>query len=368
MDESLPQTPEDPTERGFHVPADGRFHILRLLGAGGMGVVYEVFDRERNCRVALKTLRKMSPTALYRFKQEFRSLAQITHPGLAQLYELISDGADWFFTLELVEGGVDLMTYLTEAAENLGEPNCPAEHSEADQVTPRLHPPDSRDSLGAETGTAMRPSRLGTLGPGANSTAPPGDLPCAVARDARAVDVLPPPFPGRPVTDHERLRRTLSQLAEAVSALHAHGKLHRDIKPSNALVTPEGRVVLLDFGLIVEVQRPGPAVESGTSGPTPQRAGGGSDGGLWRQAISQSGLIVGTVNYMSPEQAAGEALGEASDWYAVGVILYRALTGRLPHRGHPGIVLEAKRTRPPEDPGLLAPERPPTWWRSAGTC
>jgi len=70
-----------------------RFEVIRRLGAGGMGVVYQVYDRERARAVALKTLRRRDAAALYRFKREFRGLADIAHPNLAALHELVSSGA-----------------------------------------------------------------------------------------------------------------------------------------------------------------------------------------------------------------------------------------------------------------------------------
>ena len=81
-----------------------RFTLLRRLGAGGMGVVFEAYDEERGELVALKTMRRVDPSSLVRFKQEFRSLCDITHPNLVNLYQLFALEDRWFFTMELVDG------------------------------------------------------------------------------------------------------------------------------------------------------------------------------------------------------------------------------------------------------------------------
>lgn len=123
--------------------------------------------------------------------------------------------------------------------------------------------------------------------------------------------------------DEPRLRSALGQLADGLSALHAANLVHRDLKPSNVLVTPSGRVVILDLGLAARL----------------------ADG---RQASDV--IAVGTVSHMAPEQAAGRALDARADWYAVGVLLFEALTGTLPFDGNALAILSAKLTEEPPDP------------------
>ncbi len=245
-----------------------RFQVRGRLGSGTSGEVYRVYDRKLDSTVALKTLSRSDPGAIFRFKKEFRSLADVNHPNLVQLYELLSEGNRWFFTMELVDG-LDFIDY-------------------------------ARSEPGKDRYDTGRFYSLPTL--------------------------TPPP-------DLERLRTALRQLADGLRALHRSGKLHCDIKPSNILVTQAGRVVLLDFGLVKEV--------------FPTQIYETMDGG-----------VAGTPAYMSPEQAAGRRVSETSDWYGVGVILYEALTGRVPFSGGFLKILTDKQKTDPPPPRELVPEVP----------
>jgi tetratricopeptide (TPR) repeat protein len=235
-----------------------RFVLHEVIGEGGMGRVYRAFDRRMGCDVALKTLRQLGLQQSYRLKREFRLLAEVAHPNLVELHNLVVDGHVGCFTMELIRG-----TNFVEYARGRGF--------------------------------------------GAGSEGAP----------------LPP-------TEAEiaRLRSGLRQLAAGLEALHAAGRLHCDIKPANVMVATEGRVVLLDFGLVA-------LLPPGALSTTARRG------------------FAGTVDYMSPEQAWDEDLAPASDWYSVGVVLYESLTRCLPFEGPPFKTLIAKKGSLPQRPGAL---------------
>jgi len=227
-----------------------RFEILRWIGEGAVGVVYEAFDHELGTKVALKVLRAVSPETLRSMKHEFRSAQDLRHPNLVRLGELFEHRGHWFFTMELVDGE-GFLQYV----------------------------------------------RGGHVGP----------LPC----------------------DEARLRTALPQLARGLLALHEADKVHCDVKPSNTLVTHDGRVVILDFGLLREAPE-----------------------------FSKAWGIAGSIAYVAPELVQGEAVGPAADWYAVGVILHQALTGELPFRGATADVLDEKLHGEPPRPRTLVPAIP----------
>ena len=285
-----------------------RFVVERRIGAGGMGVVYQAFDRQRKELVAIKTVRTVEARSIYRLKREFRALADLVHPNLVTLHELFSIGGQWFFTMEFVEGS-DFLSYVRSGM-RWGEADWPAEGQSGSALTEGVMPAGKRSTVRPYAGDVDTDRTFSAL-----------------SKDTGGWKEAPPPSPLAPA-QLARLRRALKQIAEGVSVLHQAGKLHRDVKPSNVLVTHEGRVVLLDFGLATELERR-------------------------EQTATTGNNVVGSVPYMSPEQAVGKRLSRASDWYSVGVMLYEALTGRQPFEGRALDVLTIKQEKDPPPPSEL---------------
>ena len=273
-------------------PGNERFEVLRRLGAGSFGTVFEVYDRTRRATLALKVLRRVEPGDLYRFKQEFRALADVAHPNLVELYELSGEGDLWFFTMELVEG-TNLLAFVRPVTAAAFAPTIDATFPSDDPVKPAGEAPIAAD--------------------------PPRPLPEPKERR-------------RPGFDELRVRSTLVQLVEGLSSLHQSGKMHRDVKPSNVLVTGEGRVVIVDFGLAVRLSSS--AAMSRTS-------------------------VVGTPEYLAPEIVRGHAATAASDWYGVGVLLYEALASQLPFVGSLHEILTWKLEHDPPPPSAFVEGVPP---------
>jgi len=268
-----------------------RYQVVRRIGAGGMGVVYEADDLERGQKVALKTISNPDVEKIYQLKREFRALADLSHPNLVALYDLVVAADSCFFTMELLDG-VDLLAYLW--GRKVNDPDEIITSTPTVPLAPAARPPPTEPV--SESGIIITQSA-------------PKATPCDLAR----------------------LRFVLPQLARGLHALHSAGKIHRDVKPSNIQVTSDGRAVLLDFGLVAELER--------------------------RQ--SGDGMIVGTVAYMAPEQCAGDVqLTAAADWYELGVVVFQALTGRLPFEGVPARVLFEKQTEPAPRPSLLVQHIP----------
>src|SRR5262249_50815131 len=134
---------------------NSRFKLLRRLGAGGMGVVYEALDQQRKTHVALKTLQQADADLLLRLKREFRSLRDLVHQNLIGLHELFEEAGHWFFTMELLDGE-DLRASLHRiagAAAVNGDPATPA--WQGDRSTG-----DASTALGGSPGLPPSPSAI----------------------------------------------------------------------------------------------------------------------------------------------------------------------------------------------------------------
>src|SRR5438445_1767594 len=218
----------------MHNETIAHYRILRQLGKGGMGIVYEAEDTKLGRRVALKFLpedTRRDPQTLERFLREARSASALNHPGICTIHAIEEHDGRTFIAMELLEG----------------------------QTLDKLIP-------------------LGAL-----------------------------PIP-----------RTIEigiQLADALDAAHKKGILHRDIKPANIFVT-ERAVKILDFGLAKLL----PEHHADFGGETlvdPETL-----------LLTSPGTAVGTISYMSPEQARGEELDPRSDLFSLGCVLYQLVTGR----------------------------------------
>jgi tetratricopeptide (TPR) repeat protein/TolB-like protein/predicted Ser/Thr protein kinase len=216
----------------------GRYQILRVLGEGGMGAVYQARDRELDRLIALKVIRPElagNPSILQRFKQELILARNVTHKNVVRIFDLGEADGVRFITMEYIEGS-DLRSLLHERG----------------KFTP-----------------------------------------------TEAVTVI-------------------KQVCRALQAAHAEGVIHRDLKPQNIMRDRNGRIVVMDFGLARSLGDPG---------------------------MTQSGALVGTLEYMSPEQAMGLELDPRSDLYALGLIFYELLIGKSPFKADSALASLMKRTQ-----------------------
>jgi serine/threonine protein kinase len=253
--------------------AVSHYRILRKLGAGGMGVVYEAQDQRLGRRVALKFLfedRHSGPSSLERFQREARTSSSLNHPNICTVHDVGDFEGRYFIVMELLEG-----------------------------------------------------------------------------------ETLKHRIIRKPLSNAEILEQGL-QIADALDCAHSHGIIHRDIKPANIFVTVRNQVKVLDFGLakLTSVKRY-PTETSGADATSTTESGGPDSTG--------PGRWVGTVSYMSPEQARGLEVDNRTDLFSFGVVLYEMATGTQPFLGDTwAVIFEAILNREPVSPasmnGKLSPE------------
>ncbi len=252
----------------------GDYRIVREIGRGGMGIVYEAQQISLDRRVALKLLmqeRTSSANALLRFRREAAVIAQLDHENIVRVFATGSEDGRPFIAMELVDG-VPLSTLIDAARESA--------HDRSAGLRAAL----------AVDGSGPRGSYVTIL-----------------------VDVI-------------------SQVADALSHAHRLGIIHRDIKPANIIVRGDGRAILTDFGIARAETHVG---------------------------MTATGGMVGTPNYVAPEQVRGAETDSRTDVFALGVTLFESLTLSRPFDGDtPQALFDAILSREPRDPLRVCPELP----------
>jgi serine/threonine protein kinase len=279
----------------------GPYEILGPLGAGGMGEVYRARDTKLNRDVALKVLPEAfarDPVRMARFQREAQVLASLNHPNIASIYGLEESGGVIALVMELVEG--------VSLKERIAKPLTPS----------------------------PSPQGIGSPGRRANSGEGPR---------------------GAPIQTDTLLDLAI-QIADGLDAAHQKGTVHRDIKPANIFVTNRGQVKILDFGLAKLTVEAGLAPPRAPEGAPLQDTPTAS---LDLDALTSPGTALGTVAYMSPEQARGEDTDARTDLFSVGAVLYEMATGRMAFRGNTtAVIFDAILHHAPAPPVRLNPELP----------
>jgi len=238
-----------------------RYHIIKLLGIGGMGAVYQAWDAELGVAVAIKVIRPdvmADPVTAAevgrRFKRELLLARQVTHTNVVRIHDL---------------GDIDGIKYIT---------------------------------MSYVAGT---------------------DLATVLKREGK-----------QPVETALRIARSI---VSGLVAAHAADVVHRDLKPGNIMIGAEGEALIMDFGIALSTGDPTGSATGGRGVPENLRSGGAE------YRATTSGAVVGTVEYMAPEQTTGEPVDQRADIYAFGLILYDMLLGRRRTGSNEGAVTELHR-------------------------
>ena len=278
----------------------GDFHILREVGRGGMGVVYEAEQLSLRRRVALKVLpfaAALDPRHLQRFKSEAQAAALLHHTNIVPVHAVGSERGVHYYAMQFIEGRTlaDVIRELRRL-EGKEERETESRQERAGRASPD-HGPTAGLLLESRLQAESGPAEAGTPTPPR-----PGSPDQAFGRTEG------PPAPGATSSSSTRNRayflnvaRLGLEAAEALEHAHQEGIVHRDIKPANLMVDAKGNLWVTDFGL---------ARLQGDSG------------------VTITGDLLGTLRYMSPEQASGKRvlIDGRTDIYSLGVTLYELMT------------------------------------------
>jgi len=325
----------------------GDYTLRRKIGSGGMGVVYEAWQDSMDRRVALKVLpagMASDDKALQRFFREARTAGKLSHPNIVNVYGMGVEGGTPYYSMEFVEGETLAQILERTGSRSSEEPegeSAPARarpgsrhrgrQTSEEEARRRLSPilglfrkPESgrrSKRLEAQAEEAARDAATLPVGvegsrPQPESAEAPEDGSTPGGDSVPARGRVPGPLAGETILESEEITAAYSyRVAEAFAEVagglqHAHerGIVHRDIKPSNLILDQEGRLRILDFGLAhLEGQ----------------------------QSLTRSGDLIGTVLYMSPEQAMARRIpiDHRTDIYSLGATLYEMLAWSPPFHG-----------------------------------
>lgn len=261
----------------------GDFRLLREIGRGGMGVVYEAIQLSLGRRVAVKVLPMASaldPRHLQRFRNEAQAAAQLHHNNIVPVYAVGHERAVHFYAMQLIEGRslAEVIRHLRAA------------------IGKDAKSPEGRSVVHLAERSSREPATVMSLSAAPRSVAAVS----GAAPIAPELSSLTLPSGGRKSVHYREVARLARQAAEALDYAHQQGVVHRDIKPANLLLDGRGKLWVSDFGL-AQIY---------------------ADNGL-----TQTGDVLGTFRYMSPEQASGRAvvLDQRTDVYSLGVTFYELL-------------------------------------------
>ena len=292
---SSPRLPNNTTEPLLANPL-GDFQIVREIGRGGMGIVYEAIQLSLGRHVALKVLpfaATFDAKHLQRFRQEAQAAAHLHHANIVPVHGVGCERGIHFYAMQLIDGqSLDVVVRQLRHEAGMG----PLEPGSADRSSStRNHKSSGIRSIIVQT-EDWEP------GPNDPATARP---PVAADQTDTTQRQLSAHFSthrtGKEPERYRTIARCMAQAAEALEYAHQEGIVHRDIKPANLLIDFRGNVWITDFGLAHFHDAPG---------------------------LTHTGDVMGTVRYMSPEQASGQrvVLDHRTDIYSLGATFYELLT------------------------------------------